>query len=161
MLPALLAELKRRHFRIVHVVPEVVGPAAPSPLLLAKRRAPKLGWPRVVPVVQAPSIARLTLPRLPQVPQLAASAPQPLQTLARTTAIRALRLAGGAPPDTEAAISPLRVTAAAAPHAVRDIPMPPHKGHMMRRAMHGRSVAPLAKAEPVAALAFSRADVMP
>jgi peptidoglycan/xylan/chitin deacetylase (PgdA/CDA1 family) len=158
MLPALLAELKRRHFRIVHVVPEAVGPAAPSPLLIAGRRAPKLGWPRVVPVAPAPFLARLALPPVPQRPVLAA--PGSLQTLARITAIRALRLAGGTPPDTQASVvSPLRV-AAAALRMGRDIPLPPRKGHVMRRALHTVSGKPPAPAEAVAAVAFSRPDMM-
>jgi peptidoglycan/xylan/chitin deacetylase (PgdA/CDA1 family) len=159
MLPALLAELKRRHFRIVHVVPERVGPAAPSPLLLAKRRAPKLGWPRVVSTAPVFSVNRLALPPLPQRPTLALSEPQLLQTLARATAIRALRLAGGAPPGSEAsAVSPLRV-ATAAPHAPGSVRLPPRKGHGVHHAAR-RTVPP--KTEPaVAAVAFSRPDMMP
>lgn len=158
MLPALLRDLKARGFRIVHVVPGAVGPAAPSPLLLAKRRAPKLGLPRIASAAPVPSIARLALPPVPQRPALAA--PEPLQTLARATAIRALRLAGGVPPDTQAsAVSPLRV-AAAAPHIGRDIPMPPRKGHVTRRALHTASAKPPAPAEAVATMAFSRPDMM-
>jgi peptidoglycan/xylan/chitin deacetylase (PgdA/CDA1 family) len=158
MLPALLAELKRRHFRIVHVVPERIGPAAPSPLLLAKRRAPKLGWPRVVSTAPAFSVNRLALPRLPALAvSEPASSPPSLRMLARDTAIRALRLAGGAPPDMQASmVSPLRV---AAPRGTGSVPLPPRKGHMMRRATHSAAVKPPVK--PVAAVALSRADVMP
>ena len=49
MLPALLAELKKRHFRIVHVVPEGVAEprALPPPDLIASAVSPKLSWPRV------------------------------------------------------------------------------------------------------------------
>lgn len=159
MLPTLLAELKKRRFRIVHVVPEAVGPAAPSPLLLAKRRAPKLGWPRVVSTAPAFPMSRLALPRLPPLPPLTVSETPSLQTLARVTAIRALRLAGGAPPDTEAsAVSPLRVAAQAEPRVTGSVRLPPRKGHVVHRAGHGK---PLATAEPVATVAFSRADVMP
>jgi peptidoglycan/xylan/chitin deacetylase (PgdA/CDA1 family) len=159
MLPALLAELKKRHFRIVHVVPEQVGPSAPSPLLLAKRRTPKLGWPRVVPVAQAPSIARLALPHLsplPQLPTLAAATSQPMQVLARATAIRALRLAGGAPPEGEASASLLRVAVIGEPRVTGSVPLPPRRRHMAHRA----STHPPAKPEPAVALVFSRPDMM-
>jgi peptidoglycan/xylan/chitin deacetylase (PgdA/CDA1 family) len=67
MLPALLAELKKRHFRIVHVVPE--GASEPTPLpapaLVASAVAEKLGWPRlaaaggvsVLPARPAPALS--------------------------------------------------------------------------------------------------------
>lgn len=48
MLPSLLAELKRRNFKIVHVVPERASEPAPGPALVASRAAAKLPWPRVV-----------------------------------------------------------------------------------------------------------------
>ena len=49
MLPRLLAELKRRNFRIVHVVSTPAEPVTPplGPVLLASARD-KLGWPRIV-----------------------------------------------------------------------------------------------------------------
>lgn len=52
MLPTLLRELKKRGFRIVHVVPERPAPPAPPvdsvQVLLASAPA-QLGWPRVLP----------------------------------------------------------------------------------------------------------------
>ena len=48
MLPALLAELNRRHFRIVHVVPDRGGEPAPAPIEANTGAPDKLGWPRVV-----------------------------------------------------------------------------------------------------------------
>ena len=64
MLPALLAELKKRNFRIVHVVPEVVEPVKPpaGPVLLASAVRERLGWPRVVssdPVIPAAAVAAI------------------------------------------------------------------------------------------------------
>ncbi|MGE0062408.1 MAG: polysaccharide deacetylase family protein [Xanthobacteraceae bacterium] len=162
MLPALLAELKRRHFRIVHVVPEAVGPAAPSPLLLARRHAPKLGWPRVVSAAPVFSMNRLTLPPVSPLPQLelAAAEPESLQTLARATAIRALRLAGGAPPDTEASLmSPLRVAANGAPRVTGSVPMPPDRHRAAAHAVAARSHGK--PEQTVATVAFSRPDMMP
>jgi peptidoglycan/xylan/chitin deacetylase (PgdA/CDA1 family) len=160
MLPALLAELKRRHFRIVHVVPEAVGPAAPSPLLLARRHAPKLGWPRVVSAAPAFAINRLTLPPVSPLPQLQrAAAEQPsLQTLARATAIRALRLAGGTLPDAEASlVSPLRVAATGAPRAAGSVPMPPYRHRVSADAATARAHG---KPEQALAVVFSRPDMM-
>ncbi|MBV9262160.1 MAG: polysaccharide deacetylase family protein [Pseudolabrys sp.] len=46
MLPALLAELKRRHFRIVHVVPERTKEPTPAEVIV--EMPDKLGWPRIV-----------------------------------------------------------------------------------------------------------------
>ena len=48
MLPSLLAELKRRNFKIVHVVPEKLpGEPLPAQQLIAERAAAKLSWPRL------------------------------------------------------------------------------------------------------------------
>jgi peptidoglycan/xylan/chitin deacetylase (PgdA/CDA1 family) len=55
MLPALLTELKRRGFRIVHVVPEGTAPRPPQPApsdgttAIASLSAPQRGWPRTLP----------------------------------------------------------------------------------------------------------------
>jgi len=67
MLPALLAELKKRHFRIVHVVPEGASEPVPlpAPALVASAVAEKLGWPRlasaggdsVLPARLAPAVS--------------------------------------------------------------------------------------------------------
>ncbi len=46
MLPALLSELKRRNFKIVHVVPEGDRPALAQPTVVAS--ASSEGWPRVM-----------------------------------------------------------------------------------------------------------------
>lgn len=46
-LPALLAELKRRGFKIVHVVPDRAPPVVLEPTLVAS--ADNQGWPRVLP----------------------------------------------------------------------------------------------------------------
>jgi peptidoglycan/xylan/chitin deacetylase (PgdA/CDA1 family) len=70
MLPKLLTELKRRGFRIVHVVPErrpILPPQDLSPLTVAAVQA-KLGWPRfasadgrvAVPARLAQTLAQLT-----------------------------------------------------------------------------------------------------
>lgn len=45
MLPTLLAELKRRNFKIVHVVPEGERPVLSAPVMVAS--ASKQAWPRV------------------------------------------------------------------------------------------------------------------
>ena len=64
MLPTLLAELKRRHFRIVHVVPEREATPAPEPVpsvdveIAAQEPAPdKPSWPRVLPFQQTAAAA--------------------------------------------------------------------------------------------------------
>ncbi len=53
MLPALLAELKRRNFRIVHVVPEKASepvlPAPVEPVEVASAAPERFPWPRVLP----------------------------------------------------------------------------------------------------------------
>jgi peptidoglycan/xylan/chitin deacetylase (PgdA/CDA1 family) len=49
MLPSLLAELKRRHFRIVHVVPDRAGAPPPAPVEVSTQAPDHLGWPRIVP----------------------------------------------------------------------------------------------------------------
>jgi peptidoglycan/xylan/chitin deacetylase (PgdA/CDA1 family) len=49
MLPTLLSELKRRGFKIVHVVPEGERPVLPKPTLVAS--AGNEGWPRVMAAV--------------------------------------------------------------------------------------------------------------
>ena len=46
MLPTLLSELKRRGFKIVHVVPEGERPVLPQPTIMAS--AVKEAWPRVI-----------------------------------------------------------------------------------------------------------------
>jgi len=46
MLPTLLSELKRRGFKIVHVVPEGERPVLPQPTMMAS--AVKEAWPRVI-----------------------------------------------------------------------------------------------------------------
>jgi hypothetical protein len=46
MLPKLLSELKRRGFKIVHVVPAGERPVLPEMPVMAS--APKEGWPRVI-----------------------------------------------------------------------------------------------------------------
>jgi peptidoglycan/xylan/chitin deacetylase (PgdA/CDA1 family) len=69
MLPTLLAELKRRHFKIVHVVPEGAAPR-PAPLpddgvAVAAATQLKLGWPRVLPGAAAAPIIKASLTDLP------------------------------------------------------------------------------------------------
>jgi len=49
MLPKLLSELKRRGFKIVHVVPQGQRPVLPEPIMVAS--ASKEPWPRMLPVV--------------------------------------------------------------------------------------------------------------
>lgn len=68
MLPMLLTELRRRNFRIVHVVPEefVQPPAVTPETPVADRVAPKLGWPRVA----------TTGSELPKVPTSSAAHPE-------------------------------------------------------------------------------------
>jgi peptidoglycan/xylan/chitin deacetylase (PgdA/CDA1 family) len=72
MLPALLAELKRRNFKIVHVVPEGAAPAPkPAPLpgetttAVASAVQPKLGWPRVLPGAAEAPVIHASLTHLP------------------------------------------------------------------------------------------------
>jgi hypothetical protein len=48
MLPKLLSELKRRNFKIVHVVPQGQRPVLPEPIMVAS--ASKEPWPRMLPV---------------------------------------------------------------------------------------------------------------
>jgi hypothetical protein len=79
MLPALLTELKKRHFRIVHVVPE--GASAPAPLpvptLVASAVAQKLGWPRVASAGGDPVMpARLAPPAEVSVAAAVEASPQ-------------------------------------------------------------------------------------
>jgi len=50
MLPQFLAELKRRGFKIVHVVPEGARPVLAEPVMVAS--AGGEGWPRVLPPAQ-------------------------------------------------------------------------------------------------------------
>jgi peptidoglycan-N-acetylglucosamine deacetylase len=57
MLPRLLTELKRRGFKIVHVVPEGAPrrpQQAPPDFAIALADVPQLGWPRVLPVNAMP-----------------------------------------------------------------------------------------------------------
>jgi hypothetical protein len=100
-------------------------------------------------------VNRLALPPLPQRPTLALSEPQLLQTLARATAIRALRLAGGAPPGSEAsAVSPLRV-AAGASRVIDSVRLPPRRS--THHAKRQRASAPV----ETVAVTLHRPDVVP
>jgi peptidoglycan/xylan/chitin deacetylase (PgdA/CDA1 family) len=69
MLQALLDELKKRHFRIVQVVPDRGGAPPPAPLTIAAQAADKLGWPRVASADGAipAAVAKITTPVTPPV----------------------------------------------------------------------------------------------
>jgi peptidoglycan/xylan/chitin deacetylase (PgdA/CDA1 family) len=79
MLPALLAELKRRNFKIVHVVPDHAVPRpqpvpADQSIAIASAVRGKLGWPRVVSAGEAVVIPA-SLTDAPDAVTLAAMAP--------------------------------------------------------------------------------------
>ena len=57
MLPELLAELKRRGFKIVHVLPEGERPLLPEPAMVAS--ASKENWPRVMVAAQRTIVGSL------------------------------------------------------------------------------------------------------
>ncbi len=107
MLPTLLAELKRRNFHIVHVVPE--DRPALAPVLTASLPAPKQAWPRIastgetvpapaspmmVPAAAAPDV-QSSLPRH----RKAKLRRKPASKPAKTKETRALLAAGWTRPD--------------------------------------------------------------
>jgi hypothetical protein len=72
-LPALLTELKKRGFKIVHVVPERERPALPEPTLVAS--ADSQGWPRVLPPAVRATTGASTAPAAQAVAEPVADIP--------------------------------------------------------------------------------------
>jgi peptidoglycan/xylan/chitin deacetylase (PgdA/CDA1 family) len=76
ILPKLLSELKRRGFKIVHVVPKGERPVLPEPTLVAS--AGKQAWPRVLPLPPSPPQRATTGSSAKQAPVAAAPDADPL-----------------------------------------------------------------------------------